>query len=56
MVLDEKGDDAVAQTLFEGDEAANAAVAVLKGMDILENGVERNDVLYGNAAFRLAGC
>ena len=35
-VIDDKGDDPVAEALFEQDQPADAPVAVLKGMDPLE--------------------
>ena len=41
---DDEGDDATGEALLEHNQAADAAVAVLKGMDALELAVEVDDV------------
>lgn len=47
IVRDDKGDDAVAQTFFEQQQAANAAVAVMEGVDALEAVVEVQQIVKG---------
>ena len=48
VILDEEGDDAMAETLLEGDEPADPAVAVLERMNALKLPVKPNDVVDGD--------
>ena len=47
VVCDDEGDDAVGQALLEYHQAADAAIAILEGMDTLEADVEIEDLCKG---------
>mgnify|MGYP006333395041 CR=1 FL=1 len=47
IVLDNEGNDVVLQALFKEDQAAYAAISVLKGMDAFKSYMKGYDVLKG---------
>ena len=51
LVIDDERIDAVAQTFLHHDQAADAAVVILKGADLLEADVKVQDASYVHGAF-----
>ena len=45
LVIDDKGNYLMAQAFFDHDQSAKTAVAVLKGVDLLEADMEIQDIL-----------
>ena len=44
FVCDDKGDNAICQTLLEHQQASNSAIAILKGMNLLKAHMKVEDI------------
>ena len=56
IICDDKGDDVISEAFLEHDEATNAAIAILEGMNLLEAHMEIKKIfkrfLFDGVVFR----